>query len=135
MRTKTGVLGMIGRVLKLPIKVTSNVWYTRTKMAALEVRIKRIVFQTARKPTSKERKKERMKERRRERLFFYLIFLPNFFTYFFSDRKFQFQSDVPNGRPIRNGRVPKYPKVTERYPSNPKYTRFRAHISNTLSLR
>ena len=28
-------------------------------------------------------------------------------------------------------RQPKYPKVTERYPSNPKYTRFRAHISNT----
>ena len=64
-----------------------------------------------------------------------IFFCRSKFTYFFSDRKFQFQSDVPNGRPIRNGRVPKYPKVTERYPSNPKYTRFRARISNTLSLR
>ena len=79
----------------------------------------RIVFQTARKPTSKERKKERKKEER-ERLFF----LPNFFrkTYFFVDFFFlignssfslMFRTDVR----VRNGRV-RNSKVTERYPSN-----------------
>ena len=56
-------------------------------------------------------------------IFFFLIGNSSF--------SLMFRTDVR----VRNGRVPKYPKVTERYPSNPKYTRFRARISNTLSLR
>ena len=57
--------------------------------------------------------------------------LPIFFLIGNSSFSLMFRTDVR----VRNGRVPKYPKVTERYPSNPKYTRFRARISNTLSLR
>ena len=56
---------------------------------------------------------------------------PIFFLIGNSSFSLMFRTDVR----VRNGRVPKYPKVTERYPSNPKYTRFRAHISNTLCLR
>ena len=64
-----------------------------------------------------------------------IFFCRSKFTYFFflignSSFSLMFRTDY-----VRNGRVPKYPKLTERYPSNPKYTRFRARISNTLSLR
>ena len=54
--------------------------------------------------------------------------------FFWSEIPVSVWCSEPNGR-VRNGRVPKYPKVPERYPSNPKYTRFRARISNTLCLR